>query len=384
MGIYLGSSELGGGGGSTPIGGIAYFIPRHGTTFTAGQEVYTNPDDSTVWIRSGARITSDGTGVLEAGQYVDSIADIAQDTAVGSRFDGGVQANRFGSNFDGRNVVVYGYNGSNGTMTAFNPDGTVAFTSGTTSDLASSASLFYNSTHTFISNRWIASVGTISLGTPNIRYVQTSTLTSFTNYNAIGAANWTAPTGFGSEFLACVTNAGTTDERHWWTSINSTTLTEHTFNSSATNGTSAWTATGNTITLPTSGLGKLQGNGNLLYAHVDSNLYEYNATTRVLLRTAAAPSDGSYNVAEVGLVLIPAASASSGSTEFWYVESSASSATPHYLHREMDTLYGPFKGAPLAPDNITLKDVNVGTTFSAANVYGSGDLQNIYLWRRIA
>lgn len=383
MGIYLGSTDLLGGGSSTPIGGLAYFIPRRGTTFTAGQEVYTNPDDSTVWIRSGARITSEGTGVLEAGQYIDSVSDITQDTSAASRFDGGVRADRFGSNFDGKNVVVYGYNGSNGTMTAFNPDGTQVFTSGATSDLTSSASVFYNSTHTFISNRWGANVGTISLGTPNIRYVQTSTLTSFANYNATGDANWTAPTGFGSEFLACVTNAGTADEKHWWTTVNSTTLTEHTFNSSAANGTSAWTATGNTITLPTSGLGKLQGNGNLLYAHINTNLYEYNATNRELIRTVLAPSDGSFNVAEIGLVLIPAASSSSGSAEFWYVSSSGSYATPHYLYKDLDTLTGPFKGSISAREAVTLKDVDANTTFSADNVLDQ-DAGNIYLWKRIA
>lgn len=384
MAIYLGTNELGGGGGkSIPIGGLAYFIPRRGTTFTAGQEVYTNPDDSTVWIRSGARITSDGTGALEAGQYIDSGPEVTPDLSIGSRFDGGVRANRFGSNFDGRNVIVYGYNGSSATMTAFNPDGTQVFTSGATSDLTSSASVFYNSTHTFISNRWTANVGTISLGTPNIRYVQTSTLTSFANYNAAGDANWSAPTGFGSEFLACVTNAGTANERHWWATVNSTTLTEHTFNSSAANGTSAWTATGNTITLPAASLGKLQGNGNSLYAHVDTTLYEYNATTRALISENLVPSDGSFNVAEIGLVLIPAASSSSGSTEFWYVTYSGSSATPHYIYRDIDTLTGPFKGSISAKEAITLKDVDANTTFSADNVLDQ-DGGTIYLWKRIA
>lgn len=397
MSIYLGSTLLagggsggstgGGGGAGTPIGGLAFFIPRRGTTFTNGQEVYTNQDDETVWIRSGAQLTSNGDGALDASIYRDSVADVAQDTGTGARFSASVRSNRFGSNFDGRNVVVYGHNNSNAAMTAFQPDGTQVFTSGDTTNLNSSASLFYNDTHTFVSNRWIANVGTVSLATSGvtIRYLETSTLTSFANYNATsGIQNWIPPTGFGAEFLACVTNAGTANERHWWTSVNSTTLTEHTFDSTATNGTSAWTSTGNTITLPAVGLGKIQADGNLLYAHVNTNLHEYNATTRELLRTVIAPTDNSNNTNESGLVLIPAAHSDSGNREFWYPTTFSSSlATPHSLYREIDTLTAPFKGTINAREAITLKDVDANTTFSADNVLDQ-DINEIYLWKRIA
>ena len=388
MGIYLGANALGGGGGGAiPVGGVSYFIPPAGTTFTSGQEVYTDPGDNTVWLRSGAQL-ADGTGSLDAEQYIHSIPGITENTAAGTRFGGVAYGNRYGSNFDGRNVIVYGYNGSNANMTAFQPDGTIVFTETGTDDLTSSASVFYNSTHTFISNRWITNVGTVSLATPNIRYVQTSTLTSFSNYNASGSANWSAPAGFGAQFLACVTNAGTANERHWWANSEpaAQTLTEHTFDPTAANGTSAWTATGNTITLPSSGLDKIQADGNILYAHVNTTLYEYNATTRALINTGLAPTGNSGTVNEIGLVLIPAARSDSGDQELWYAPTDFGASNNALIHKRYNDIYrltAPFKGTIDSREAITLKDVDANTTFSADNIldYNSNE---IYLWQRIA
>ena len=87
MPIYLGNTLLTGSGGSgvpgsgsgpagVPIGGFAFFLPPPDTAFTAGQEVYTDADNQ-VWLRSGAQLTSAGSGALEAAQYRDSQASVA-------------------------------------------------------------------------------------------------------------------------------------------------------------------------------------------------------------------------------------------------------------------------------------------------------------------
>ena len=401
MAIYLGNTLLtgggsGGGGGSTPIGGLAFFAPRQGTTFTDGQEVYTNPDDETVWIRSGAQITSSGSGVLNATQYVDSAVTFNQSSTTRFIPSSTIRANRMGSNFDGRNVVVFGFNGTSGSadssFTLFQPDGTTIVSATPINDsvLDYSASLFYNSTHTFISNRWIGNVGTVSLATNGvtIKYLETSTLTGLAGYAATATTTFVPPTGFGGEFLACVTNAGTDEERHWWSMANGASLTEHTFDSTATSGTTAWTSTGNTITVGTgTSIDKIQGDGNFLYVHEGTNVHEYNATTRALIRTIAnVPAATSTNTTESGLVLIPASHSSSGQREFWFQTATGNSNVSHLLYEELDILTAPFTGTINSRNAITLKDVAAGSTFTATGINsGRSEVDsNIYLWMRIA
>jgi len=393
MGIYLGATELGG-GASTPVGGLAYFIPPAGTTFTSGQEVYTNASDNTVWLLSGAQISSAGAGALDASQYADSQVTLFSDSQSSFTPSSNTKAGRGGSNFDGRNVIVFGYSGVNSStdcwFSLFAPDGTVITSTTGISDsiLDFSASLFYNSTHTFISNRWISNTATISLGIPSIKYVQTSTLTGLSAYQASASLNWTAPTGFGANFIACVTNAGTSNEKHWWSTMGGTSVTEHTFNSSATNGTTAWTTTGNTITIGAGlSIGKIQGDGNALYIHEGTNVHKYNATTRELIKKFAGfPAVLGTTVAESGLVLIPASSSDSGSLEYWFQTGSANSNMTHNLYIEADTLTAPHSGTPGNRTAITFKDLSPGSTFTATEA-SSGRVendQNIYLWMRIA
>ena len=399
MAIYLGNTLLtgssgSGGGGSTPIGGLAFFAPRQGTSFTDGQEVYTDPEDNTVWIRSGAQITSQGSGVLEASQYADSAITFNNSSTTRFIPSSTIRSNRMGSNFDGRNVVIFGFNGSSGSadssFTLFQPDGTTIQSATPINDSVRdySASVFYNSTHTFISNRWVGNVGTISLGTPSIKYVETSTLTGLAGYAASAAVSFAAPSGFGGEFLACVTNAGTADERHWWSQANGGSVTEHTFNSSAASGSTAWTSTGNTISAGTgSSIDKIQGDGNFLYIHEGTNVHEYNATTRALIRTIAnVPAATSANTNESGLIVIPASASSSGQREFWFQTSTGNNNVSHLLYEELDILTAPFTGTISSRSPITLKDLTAGSTFTATNI-NSGRSEsdaNIYLWMRIA
>ena len=381
-----------GGGGSTPIGGLAYFIPRPGTAFTAGQEVYTNPDDSTVWIRSGAQITSSGTGVLEASQYADSSDTLVAVSPSDVTFvSDQVRNDRYGGAFDGKNVVYVGFNGSDCDLHVFNVDGTTLI-SGTpiTDDLTTSASIFYNSTHTFIMERYIGNTGVVSIEGPavDVKYIQTSTLTSKAAYQAAGI-KWLAPTSPNptSEQRVCVTNAGLSNERHWWGGGASTTLAEFTFDSTTPAGSIAWTSTGNSITLPSNPL-KIQAEGNNIYVHSGTKVYVYNATTRALTATLSSPNGRVVNTAEIGLILIPSTKSDSSTTEFWFPEHAltGSDFDVDYKRYELtEHLTGPYTGTFTAREAILLKDIDEGATFGADSISaGDGNEDNVYLWKRIA
>ena len=331
MGIYLGATALGGsGGGSTPIGGLSYFIPPKETTFTSGQELYTD-EDSKVWLRSGARITSSGTGALNAGLYSNTTSiltdttnniNVVDNNSVHTR----ARLSNLGGGIIGTSGFVNNYTGNwalssgstraviaNGTLTQALFDSTDSGTGiGNSAGPVADRGIAFggaagNNTHAFIgSNVSAASGGWVTRGSDNryvARYIPHTALTSATTTATLQSNTNTflAPSIYSNSstyatpplFMA-VTNPGLSTERHWFILASNNAadlvLTEFTFNSATANGGEPWTATGNTINLPTSVDGQtfgnyepnfsLSGEGNSLHIKYENVYLEYNATTR--------------------------------------------------------------------------------------------------------
>ena len=369
--------------GGVPVGGFAYFIVPSDTTFTAGQEVYTNPDDDTVWIRSGATITDSGSGVLDASTYTLE-KEVMADQSTARFATTHVRSNRYGVNFDGKNVFMVGYNNSDVDYIIFDVDGSIIAGPTATTDQTISASVFYNDTHTFISSRPV-NRGHNAGGTA-IQYLQTSTLTNFAGYSANGSKNWIVPSvasGGSGDWKCAVTNAGLSNERHWWTRDQQTTIHETTFDATATNGTSAWTTTGNTITAP-DGVGKLVAIGNDLYAHGGTKLHRYNATTRALVESITVPAESSStSVSEIGVIAIPASLSDSGNNEFYFPNHNVNNnfSVTYNQWQQFNGIIGP-KESDDGDAVVLTKNNELGTTFDVEKISANGE--DIYLWQRIA
>ena len=416
MAIYLGTNELGGGGGgSIPVGGVRYFIPPSGTTFTSGQEVYTDPDDSTVWLRSGARIDSTGTGALDASIYSDAIETFA-DTGDNATVSYTSSGNRFGAAYLGSGIVgVNGFINNNSVRWGITDAGTRAviasdtYASGlfdgvrSTSSIGSSSGPLTsdsftfkgaaaNDTHFFIGGntasgyfKWGAQNGgrfvaryfaqsilTSSLGHASLydnssTFLVPSTFTSSSNYSAAG-------------LYMAITNAGTSNERHWFLKENTTSIVEHTFNSSTANGGEPWTATGNSIDLSGESANSsaatvfsMQGLGNTLYVKSSSTVMEFNATTRAKVKQfEGLPSNDN-------LMVIPASEAQSGAQESWFNPASSSSCD---IYAVRDNLTAPYIGTYAGTRTPIVLTDNAGT--AASDGRDTTSETDVYLWMRIA
>ena len=427
MSIYLGNIQLtggssGGGGGSTPIGGLSYFIPPEGTTFTSGQEVYTDADSGHVWLRSGARLTSEGTGALNASLYSDSISSF-NDTGTDATVAGG-NGNRFGyaylgSGFVGTNGFVtnnsvrWGITSTmDRTITAGNSTYNSALFDGTrqASGLGSSSGpitdqsfTFHgaaaNSTHMFIPGNTASAYFKWSPNSNSryvARYIPQTILSSTTtaanlydNTNTYLVPNESSWSFTDNDYrtqnlMMAITNAGETTERHWFMQggrdqgTGSLVIREYTFDDTTANGGEPWTATGNTIDLETHGvtangytITSFQGLGNILYFKNGTTLWEFNATTRALIRTLVGlPNDE--------LVIVPANEVPGSSREYWFWPQS----TGTNIYSETDILTAPYIGTYGGTRNPIVITNSAGT--AASDGRDASSETDIYLWMRIA
>lgn len=423
MGIYLGSTALGGGGASVPVGGLAYFIPPAETTFTSGQELYTDEDDK-VWLRSGARITSAGTGALNADLYSNTISnleDTTNDINVVSGSLGSTRAriSNLGGGIIGTSGTVNNYTGAwaissgasravlaNGTLTQGLFDASDSGTGlGNSSGPVVDRGIAFggaagNNTHAFIPSNISPATGAwVSRGSDNryvARYIPHTSLTSATttatlqsNTNTFLAPSiYSNPSVFNtSPLFMAVTNSGLSTERHWFILASNDAadlvLTEFTFNSTTANGGEPWTATGNTIDLPTSVDGQtfnnfdayfsLSGEGNSLHIKYSNVYLEYNATTRTeLQRMVDLPTNDS-------LLVLPASQAVSSVKEYLLFGGSGGVANIYDSIKSLTAPYVGSYGGTRTP--LTITD-NSGTVASDGR---HPTLEtDIYLWVRIA
>ena len=421
MGIYLGANALGGGGGgdAIPIGGIRYFIPPFGTTFTSGQEVYTDPDDNTVWLRSGAIITSAGTGALDASLYANIIGGIADSGENAQLFsgtstswivdsrrafaylgDGIIGAIGFDANtvsgwaivdastragIAHENFITWGLFGGN-------TDGTNGSTSvAVTDERFTFKGAAGNDTHIFVGNRsasesfgWNSDGSGIYHAAKLNRSIFDNTLTgaelssnSFT-YRVPSAYNGVLGRYNDPKLWMAITNSGEANERHWFIQQGSTTISEFTYNGSTPHDGEPWTATGNSITIPVAPGSdgtiehfSITGIGNILYvSSKDAFLRTYDATTYTQINQYLQP--------QLGYIPIPADQSQSGELELWNWY--AVGSTDITINSSNFSLTAPYIGTYGSGSPIVLTNY-AGTAASDGRDQTETD---IYLWIRIA
>lgn len=429
-----------GGGGSGTIGAVSYFVPDPTATFVAGQEVYTDPADSSVWLRSGAILLGTGSGVLDASIYRDSEIVFAQLASPGTN-PGTINSNRYSSSYIGNNKFIINtwstnnysqYNSvfdvSLGTFSVAALysgvqlfDGQPGTANGSTGNVGTGNASFpgrgtYNSTHHFLMGNCNNIFSHVWREDPsgffNIRYVpftDTTNATSRSAYSnnaltfkspfpAIALQNYSAGS-IGQHLGIAITNPSS-NERHWLIKEGSV-VAEYTFNSAAANNTNPYTATGNSITIPFAwnygGLNlddyrrSMYSNGNSLYfliadppidvASSVTTIYEYNATTRALINTTTIngiPAGNSKNIGTASIV--PDANTGAGD-QTWAITGPDS---PIKAFLSTSQIKGPFTADATYP-TVTAKTQRVaGTTFDAEQIYTNNDNELLYMWLKIA
>jgi len=384
-----------GGGGGTPVGGLAYFSVPDTETFTAGQEVYTDPGGM-VWIKTQSELTSLGTGVLDSTQYpLVSRQAIATNSAA-TRYSTLARFwdARYNITFSGKHIFLKGYNGSVNEYMIYEPDGTLLEGPTTApSPQTASANMFFNNTHTLMASPSGGNFGGSDSTNPSWNYLLTSTLTNYASYEATPIKTFAPPfSSYGAS--ATVTNPGGSNERHWFwhggTSTNSI-LRECTFDPTVASGSTAWTATGNTITLnpniTTYQYPKIVSNGNLIYVQYQKQLWTYNATTRELVDYVNPTFSWGDNqrTTGIGVIVIPASSSASGLAEFIF---SQAQSTPTGSTKSIQLSYVHYFGTVVTAPNllgekILLTHQDKATTLDVENVTIANGAP-IYLWQRIA
>ena len=407
MAIYLGTNELGGGGGgSTPIGGFSFFIPPPGTG-----DLYTD-DNSVVWLRSGAQLTSDGTGANDASIYRDSQDTIAITNPLVQTGSANARPDRHSVSYNGRNIVVIGYYqaGNTPAIQLFNPT-TGASVSEATNVGSTNGGAYaaYTDTHTFMS-RGTSGSTQANWANDDLSYIPTADLqtTSDIIYGYVGSTqgnitsnvHYNAPHS-GAPFT--VTNPGGTNERFWQLNASGgSTINEYTFDDTSASGTNPFTATGYSITLPTAHAGSssnpisLAADGNLLYVHSNAALLEYNSTTRALVKTISGVPTGaglsnSTTLRAQAFALVPNSRTTDSNRALWFSSNPSTSSTnsqvnvSKYLETEIltsvydgNSSYDPGAGTGTR-DAITLGDAS-----DNAAHYGQSTTDVIYMWQRIA
>jgi len=383
MGIYLGNYDLlGGGGGGIPIGGYAFFQTPVGVSFTSGKEVYTDAD-GLVWIKTGARITSADSGTLNASLYSNAELSLSQTSTTYT--GGGGYAFRFSSGYNGVHLFDIGlYNGSNaGYYTIKDSDGT-SVTAGVDSSGPFSAtvdatgwvahSAFFNDTHAFTPfyRSGINSFG-IDSATHRFAYVPFTSFTGGTN--GYSQTNWFSTP---QKWMA-VTHIQTSP-RYWGVANNGTTVTEYTFNASATNGTNPFTATTNTFTLvgdcdkfTTDGVDKL-------YVQTGSTLREYDVNGTVTNTFSGLPSAYNSWDSTYGFSCVPSFKNSAGVTQFWMTTSYNDQNNNGYhtvtRYDLIEVIEGPYTGSSSSKVLVQMQDTD------SNDIFDNGS--NVYLWKRIA
>tara|TARA_B110000902_G_C14221239_1_gene555242 strand:+ start:19 stop:1359 length:1341 start_codon:yes stop_codon:yes gene_type:complete len=436
-----------GGGGSGTIGALASFVPDPTATFVAGQEVYTDPADSSVWLRSAATLTSQGSGVLDASIYRDSVAAtvtvsntyVQPTSAFPFEQPGGcyVGNNKFLtcpkiSNPTQRNVVydvslgtfsvnfLYGFcqlfdglygtaNGNSGYVGA----GNVGFPSRGT----------YNSTHHFLQgnlNNYLPSFWREDpSGIFNIRYIPFTDTTNATtrdpyanntltfkspfaaiglqNYNIAGNANGASQPN-GQHLGHAITNPSS-NERHWFIKDGNV-CSEYTFNSAAANNTNPYTATGNSITIPFSwnvNSSYLPRNmfaeGNDLYFVWTNSQPIYSSEFPAVVykydatTRALISTLNLQNPIGAGTGSIPAyLSAVPAAITGSTVQFWAPDGQTYDVMTFIETivLRGPFTDDATYPEITAKTQLLPGTSFNAKQIYSGEANESIYMWLKIA
>lgn len=429
MGIYLGANALGGGGG-TPIGGFSYFAPPTGTTFTSGQEVYTNADTNTVWLRSGAQLTSAGASELDATLYrdksnvlLDTNVDVANPGYTGSVLTrisfgylgaGYVGSSGFVNNTTGKFGVsnantrtsLWSVNRYYGLFDGNDQNSNGASAPGNVQDIGLTFSgMATNDTHMFLAGNaapvyatWVSNDGSGSTATNyECRYIPQSVIASSTSPSVFidNTVRYVVPSDFtavneyaGDYLMMAITNSGTANERHWFAQSENNIIREYSFDNTTTTGNNPWTATGNTIDLTsdltpaatplpppgTSGheRSSFQGDGNFLYYKKGTDLWKINATTRAVDTYIS-------DVLDSKIVIIPASASQSGSLEYYIDISSTAGFQLYEFGAGLTAPYiGTFHGTrnPVVLTNSSGTEASDGLSQSAES--------NIYLWMRIA
>tara|TARA_B100001057_G_scaffold146640_1_gene146616 strand:- start:12866 stop:14038 length:1173 start_codon:yes stop_codon:yes gene_type:complete len=390
MAVYLGATQLdGGGGGGTPIGGFAFFENPPGVSFTSGKEVYTDADNI-VWIKTAATILSSDSGVLEASQYSGSTNSLLVTSNTFSGGGGYVGRTCFGYNGvhlqaiglrGGNNYGSYALRDEDNTDIATSYATTGPFSAGYSQDPGGTTnamgwvfgSSFYNDTHAF--------TGFHRPGINSFYSAAKHAYTPFTSFT--GSTNGYSQTNYFTlpvELMA-TTNIQTTP-RYWGVSQDGTTVTEYTFNASASNGTNPFTAVSPSNTFTVASAERFMSDGvDKLYVHSGTSLYQYDLNGNNTLTFSGLPAaitDTSYHV---GFVCVPAFKNSDNVTQFWTRTGGSTANNSAYQtftrYDLVETVEGPFTGSSASKGLIHLQDVD------SNDILGQGG-NLIYLWKRIA
>lgn len=436
-----------GGGGSGTIGAVSSFVPDPTATFVAGQEVYTDPADSSVWLRSGATLLGTGSGVLDASIYRDSVLVFAQLTSPGSN-PGTVNGTRYSSCYIGNNKFLINtwstnnysqYNSvfdvSLGTFSVAALysgvqlfDGQPGTSNGNTGNVGAGNASFpgrgtYNSTHHFLMGNCTNVYPHVwredTSGIFNIRYVPFTDTTNATSRSAysnnaltfkspfpvIGLQNYNIQSSaiggqpLGQHLGIAITNPSS-NERHWLVKEGSV-VAEYTFNSAAANNTNPYTATGNSITIPFAwnygGLDvdlyrrSMYSNGNSLYFMVaDPPITSGSSVTTIYeydATTRALINTITINGIPDGLTknIGTASIVPDANTGAGdQTWSITGSSTTIRAFIETSQIKGLFTADATYP-TVTAKTQRVaGTTFDAEQIYTNKDNELLYTWLKIA
>ena len=389
MGIYLGANALGGGGGSAPLGSLAFLVPSTTQNYVTNQEVLEEEGIGT-FLKSGASLSPGGGGKEDASNYDASLFSIGVSVLNSNAFSYGDRNDRSGAFWNGTHIVQVGYE-SNGDLTLraiSQSDFSVSYSGNIGSSLWPSNGGILDGDYLVYAKSWMSSVP-IPSSSPNFKRVLRSNLTSAASYSTASSVNsngatvtWTAPSGYTSYPLFTACNQGLSSEKHYFAihpgSTNNViygTVGQFTYNDGAATGTSPWTATGSTIVIPnwTSGtkIIRLAGDLNDLWVQTNQNiLYKYNSTTLALEATIVLPPHLqtpaiSANYSLNGLFIIPASQSTTGNARFFInVEPQPAPATP--IYKEI------FLGSGISAPNLFELTAHDGTNIKAngSNIAG--------------
>lgn len=432
------------GGGSGTIGTVSSFVPDPSATFVTGQEVYTDPVDSSVWLRSGATLTGLGSGVLDANLYRDSVPSI---TTVPNTYSGSTNFRNFapGGCYVGNNKFLTCPFISNGvqrnsvydvSLGTFSVDVTYSYCqlfdgqygqgNGNSNNVGAGNVGFpsigtYNSTHHFLQGNLVNYISSIwredSSGIFNIRYVpftDTTNATTRTPYTdnsktfkspfpAIGLQNYNTSsitTGTKGQHLGMAITNPSSNERHWFIKQGFV-CNEYTFNPAAANNTNPYTATGNSITIPFTwdyidGMYQpraMFSEGNSLYfvwgngqdigdSAEPAYVYEYDATTRTLISTTLFYNPVSSNGGGMPLFMSAVPAAITGNQVQYWATTPGRNTVMSFASTVV--LKGPFTNDATYPEITAKTQLSAGTSFNAKQIYTNQANERLYTWLKIA
>lgn len=239
-------------------------------------------------------------------------------------------------------------------------------------------------------------------------YVPTSQLETASDiiFAGAGGGGGVTPTAYLAPHNAApftVTNPGAANERFWQLNQSGgTIINEYTFDDTALAGTNPFTATGNSITLDTPYVGgaanpiSLAADGNLLYVHSVTNVLEYNATTRELVRVIEGVPTGqglanSTTLRGQAFALVPNSRTSDSSRALWFSSNPSVATTNAQVNvnkwTEIEILTSVYDGNSSYDPTTgggTRDAIVLGDAGDTAAHIGQSTTDLIYMWQRIA